>query len=111
MLDTASDVELYTGRPLAMILDQSSARTGPAPSAKNYACFSMSYNNAKPITELRREPLFPLRRQDLPSTWCKTGPPDCLPGIRPILKSGFQPFRHGEIDLGIVARRSNCKPF
>jgi hypothetical protein len=35
---------------------------------------------------------FSARRQDLPFGPCKRGERDCLTGMRPILKSGFQPL-------------------
>ena len=93
---TASDVKLDTGGLSRMILEQSSARTGPS-------CFSKIPMYFNILVVYRGNygasvaTAFSARRQDLPSAACKTGSADCFAGIRPILKSSLQPFRQAEV--------------
>jgi tRNA-specific 2-thiouridylase len=51
-------------------------------------------------------PLFPAQRQDLPVGVPKTRSPDCLAGIRPILKSSFAVIR-----IRRTRSRDRCKAF
>ena len=69
-----------------------SARTGPSRLPKIIYIFQwLAMNPSEPGAAAANS--FSARRQDLPFGPCKRGERDCLTGIRPILKSGFQPLR------------------
>ena len=107
---TASDVKLDTGGLSRMILEQSSARTGPS-------CFSKIPMYFNILVVYRGNygasvaTAFSARRQDLPSAACKTGSADCFAGIRPILKSSFTAVPAGRSWSRGAARHSDCKAF
>jgi hypothetical protein len=92
-----------------MKLDLGSARIGPPRALKKVDIFQY----IKDWSGKRRSlggGAFSARRQDLPFAAWKRGWRDCLTRIRPILKSGFQPFPKGQARLaGTVPEPSNRK--
>src|SRR3979409_332602 len=81
------------GRPLAMKLDPTISKDRAIPNSKKYTIYISNLCGCEGTAEPRgQSPFLPRGGKICRLRHAKSGWRDCLPRIRPILESSFQPF-------------------